>query len=176
MGGFLPCAALSTVARALQPGLFGGGALFPGGDLVRMLEREPDIVETFEQAHAVGGRDIEIDDRAAGAADGLRREIDRERGGAVGGDDARAAKASPPAPSSSSGSTPFCRQFSRKISAKPRATTQRIPHAMRAHTAVSRADPQPKFLQATKIAASWNSGRLRTKSASWRWRRNSIAR
>ena len=77
------------VARALQPGLFGRGALFPGGDLVVVLEGEPDIVEPFEQAHAVGGRDVEADVRPAGPADGLRHKIDREGRGAVGGDDAR---------------------------------------------------------------------------------------
>ena len=40
-------------------------------DLVRVLERQPDVVEAFEQAHAVGGRNVERDIGAAGAADAL---------------------------------------------------------------------------------------------------------
>ena len=65
----------------------------------------------------------------------------------------RAAKASCSGWPSSSGSTPFCRQFSRKISAKLRATMQRMPRAISAHTAVSRDEPQPKFEPPTRIAA-----------------------
>ena len=34
-----------------------------------MLESQPDVVEAFEQAHAVGGRNVERDIGSAGAAD-----------------------------------------------------------------------------------------------------------
>ena len=62
----------SAVRRGLQPRPLVAGALFPGGDLGGMLEGEPDIVEAFEQAHAVGRRDLEGEIGAAGTADALR--------------------------------------------------------------------------------------------------------
>src|SRR5262245_50145707 len=71
------------VDRLLQPGLRGGCLPLPGAQLVGVLEREADIVEAFQEPHAVGGRDVEPDVAAARAADGLRFEIDRERGRAV---------------------------------------------------------------------------------------------
>src|SRR5215472_6059088 len=72
-----------AVHRGLKPRLVGGRAVFPARDLVGVLEGEPDVVEAFEQAHAVGGRDIEADIRPAGAADALGSQIDRERRRAV---------------------------------------------------------------------------------------------
>src|SRR5215475_7784286 len=72
-----------AVDRGLQPRLVGGRALLPARDLVGVLEGQPDVVEAFEQAHAVGGRDIEADIGAAGAGDALGSKIDRERRRAV---------------------------------------------------------------------------------------------
>src|SRR5262249_56448727 len=72
-----------AVDRGLQPRLVGGGALFPARDLVGVLEGEPDVVEAFEQTHAVGGRDIEADIAAAGTGDALGSKIDGERRRAV---------------------------------------------------------------------------------------------
>ena len=40
-----------------------GHALLPRHDLVGVLERQADVVEAFEQAHAVGGRNVERDVR-----------------------------------------------------------------------------------------------------------------
>src|ERR1700761_8839009 len=77
------------VARGLQPGLRGGGALLPAYDIVHVLEREPDVVEAFEEPHAIGRRNIEGNVVAARSADALGLEIDGERRRAVGGDDAR---------------------------------------------------------------------------------------
>src|SRR5882672_12858133 len=68
-----------AVRRALQPRLRGGDALFPSSDLVRMLEREPDIVEPLDEPHAVGARDVEGQLGTAGAADALGLQIDGER-------------------------------------------------------------------------------------------------
>src|SRR5262249_57491787 len=67
-----------AVDRGLQPRLVGGRALFPARDLAGMLEGEPDVVEAFDEAHAVGGRDIEADIAAAGTGDALGPEIDRQ--------------------------------------------------------------------------------------------------
>ena len=97
----------------LQPRLRCRHALLPRDDLVGVLERQPDVVETFEQAHAVGRRDVERDVGAARAADGLRLQIDRERRRAVRRDDARARMRRRPPARSTTGSKPFCRQFSR---------------------------------------------------------------
>src|SRR6266508_844339 len=72
-----------AVRRRLQPRLRRGHAFFESDDLVRMLERKPDVVETFEQAHAVGGRDVERNFGAVRAGDALRLQIDRERRGTV---------------------------------------------------------------------------------------------
>src|SRR4029077_6104476 len=44
-----------------------------------LLERQPDIVEAFDEPHAVGRRDVEGDIGAARPADALRHQIDRER-------------------------------------------------------------------------------------------------
>ncbi len=77
------------------------------------LRREPDIVETFEQAHAVGGRNLERDVGAARAADGLGLEIDRERRRAIGRDHALLERVALSSGRSVTGSSPFCRQFSR---------------------------------------------------------------
>ena len=52
------------------------------------LSVRPISSRPFEQARAVGGGDLESDVRAARAADALRHQIDRERRGAIGGDDA----------------------------------------------------------------------------------------
>ena len=49
------------VRGALQPRLVSGDAPFPARDLIGVLEREADIVETLEEAHAVGGGQIEGD-------------------------------------------------------------------------------------------------------------------
>src|SRR5262249_39111376 len=73
----------AAVDRGLQPRLAGGRALFPARDLVGVLEGQSDVVEAFEQTHAVGGRDIEGDIRPAGTADALGSKIDRERRRAV---------------------------------------------------------------------------------------------
>src|SRR4051794_30244765 len=72
-----------VVHGALQPRLVSGDAPFPARDLIGVLEREADIVETFEQAHAVGGGKIEGDIRTAGAGDALALEVARERRRAV---------------------------------------------------------------------------------------------
>ena len=61
--------ATAAVGRRLQPWLRRRHALFPTSDLVGVLEGQADIVETFEQAHAVGGRNVERDVGAAGPAD-----------------------------------------------------------------------------------------------------------
>src|ERR1700730_4777105 len=50
-----------AVPRRLQPGLRRGGALLPFHNVVHLLERQPDIVEAFEQPRAVGRRDVESD-------------------------------------------------------------------------------------------------------------------
>src|SRR5712691_6710869 len=73
----------SAIHRALQPRLVAGHAPFPARDLVPELEREADVVEAFEQPHTIGSRDVERDIGAAGPADALRLQIDRERRGAV---------------------------------------------------------------------------------------------
>ena len=57
------------IRGALQPGLVSGDAPFPASDLIGVLEREADIVETFEEAHAVGGGKIEGYIGTAGAGD-----------------------------------------------------------------------------------------------------------
>src|ERR1700716_4284 len=67
-----------AVRRRLQPRLVSGDAVFPAGYLIRMLEREGDIVEAFEQAHAIGGGNVEGDIGTAGTADALTLEIDGE--------------------------------------------------------------------------------------------------
>src|SRR5580704_1101441 len=95
MASSAPSAAESAKASppgirgGLEPGLCGGHALFESRDLRRMLEGEPDIVEAFDEAHAIGGRQLEGDVGTAGTADALGRQIDRERGGAIGGAHAR---------------------------------------------------------------------------------------
>ncbi len=61
-------------------------------------------------------------------------------------------------------SMPFCKQLPAKVSAKLSATTQRMPLAISAHCAVSRADPQPKLLPATRIDGLRNCGWCRMKS------------
>ena len=73
----------ATVHCGLQPGLVDRRLLLPAGDLVCVLEREADVVEAFEEAHAVGSRELERHIGAAGSADALRVEIDGERSGAV---------------------------------------------------------------------------------------------
>src|SRR5919197_1178237 len=65
-----------AVAGLLQPRLRGSRAIFPRGDLVRVLEREPDVIEALEQAHAIGGRNLEGDVGATGTADALGRQVD----------------------------------------------------------------------------------------------------
>src|SRR5215208_1372895 len=74
---------LSTINRRLQPRLRSRHALFPYLDLICVLQRKPDVVEAFEQAHAVGGRHVEGEVGSPGSTDGLRFEIDRERRRAV---------------------------------------------------------------------------------------------
>ena len=54
-------AVIAGYHRRLQPRLRGRHALLPGLDLVGVLERQPDVVEAFEQTRAVGGRDVEGD-------------------------------------------------------------------------------------------------------------------
>src|SRR4029453_17232729 len=79
----LPGSRRAAVRGGLQPRLRRRHALLEGADLVRVLEREADVVEAFEQAHAVGGRNVEGEHRAVRAADALGFEIDRERRRAV---------------------------------------------------------------------------------------------
>src|SRR4029077_4432967 len=79
----------ATVPRLLQPRLRSGGAPFPAHDLGHVLEREADIVQPFDEARAICGRDLESNVRTARPADALRDEIDRERRRAVDGDDPR---------------------------------------------------------------------------------------
>src|SRR5260370_1429634 len=49
----------------------------PGRDVRCMLEREPDIVETFDEARAIGARDLEGEIGTAQAADALGGQIAR---------------------------------------------------------------------------------------------------
>src|SRR5437870_12678361 len=78
---------LSSSAAAihcgLQPGLVDRRLLLPARDLVCVLEREADVVQALEQAHAVGSRELERHIATAGSADALRVEIDGEWSGAV---------------------------------------------------------------------------------------------
>src|ERR1700730_19133432 len=73
----------APVHCGLQPWLVDRRLLLPAGDLVRVLEREADVIEAFEEAHAGGGRALERHIGSAGSADALRVEIDREWSGAV---------------------------------------------------------------------------------------------
>src|SRR5215831_21406677 len=68
----------TTIPRRLQPRLRRRHVLLEGHDVLGVLEREPDVVEPFEEPHAVGRRDVEFNVRAAWSADRLRLEIDRE--------------------------------------------------------------------------------------------------
>src|SRR5882757_5981741 len=79
----------SRIRSRLQPRLLVAHAPLPGGDLLRMLEGKPDIVEAFDEAHAIGHGQVECDIRAARAADALGLQIDREGRGAVGAQHAR---------------------------------------------------------------------------------------
>src|SRR6202034_1663818 len=85
---FITLCRLPAVLCRLQPRLRGRGAAFPTDDVVHVLEGHADIVEPFEEPRAIRRRYFESDIRAARAADALRRQIDRKRRGAVGGDDA----------------------------------------------------------------------------------------
>src|SRR6202035_3093502 len=74
---------LAAVPRRLQPRLRRGGALLPLHDVVHLLERHPDIVEAFDEPHAVGRGDLKGDVGTARPADALRHQVDRERAVAV---------------------------------------------------------------------------------------------
>jgi hypothetical protein len=75
---------------------------------------------------------------------------------------------------STTASTPFLKEFSKKMSPNEGAIQARSPQPARAHTAASREEPQPKFSAATRMRAPANSARSRGKdrSASRRsWKR-----
>src|SRR5438034_2671714 len=61
-------------------------------------------------------------------------------------------------------STPFLKQFSKKMSPNEGPMTQRNPEPMSAHTAASREEPQPKFSAVTRIFASRKGAWFRMKS------------
>ncbi len=63
----------------LEPRMRGGGLFFVGGDGGGLDHGQADVVEPFHQAMLAEGVDLELDDAAVGAADFLRREIDRQR-------------------------------------------------------------------------------------------------
>ena len=88
------------------------GRGFERGDLGGVLEGEADVVEAFEQAGAIGGRNLEA---MSGPPGPLMRCATRStvKGTAPSAATTRAASASASASASSTGSTPFCRQFSR---------------------------------------------------------------
>ena len=54
-----------------------------------MFQGEPDVVEPFDKAYAVGGRHLEGKLGAARCDDALRDQIDSEWGGTIDGHDAR---------------------------------------------------------------------------------------
>ena len=76
-----------------------------------------------------------------------------------------ASSASACASGSVMGRMPFCRQFSRYISAKERAMMQVTPMARKVQTADSRELPQPKLRPERRMAPVRNCGRLKVKSA-----------
>ena len=108
----LPRSRGPAVRGGLQPRLRRRHAFLEGSDLVRVLEREADVVEAFEQAHAVGGRNVERD---IGAAGPLMRWVSRStvNGAAPFAATTRFSNASASCGASTIGSKPFCRQFSR---------------------------------------------------------------
>src|ERR1700728_1543083 len=79
----------AAVPRGLYPRLRRRSALFPVHDVVHVLKRHPDVVEPFEQAHAVGGRNFKSNVGTARPADALGFEVDGERSRAIDGNDAR---------------------------------------------------------------------------------------
>src|ERR1700754_4191668 len=67
-------------AATSRPGARGLGLVLVALDLALLLVREPDVVESVEQAVLAVGVDLELDHAAIGAADLLLLEIDGQRG------------------------------------------------------------------------------------------------
>jgi len=65
---------------------------------------------------------------------------------------------------STTGSMPFWKQLPKKMSPKEGAMTARNPMPIRAQTAPSREEPQPKFGPARRMGLPRYCGRLSTKS------------
>ena len=74
----------ATVGQLLQPWTVLFNMLFPSGDVVEMLHRHTDIIETFEQGNALRRPDLNREFGAIRSDDTLVFEIRGERGCAIG--------------------------------------------------------------------------------------------
>ena len=127
-------------------------------DLRLAQERELDRVASAEQGLALQGWTEKGIDAPARGRDLAPLEVDAElTGDGLGGERVELGSAA-----ARSGSRPFSKQLSKKMSPKLGAMMQRMPRPRTAQTAVSRELPHAKFAPASKIGASryasWLSG------------------